>query len=377
MSRTLVAHLALLALAAHACTTNNYYTTNTVGDASAPPPLVSPPVDAAPIDAAPIDAAPLDAGLTDASRARDPLAAVAAAVAVADVAEWTDGPAWSPVESALYFTTPSGNGAVRRFFPSDGHVELVRQGTSPELAPVAVAILTSKVVTAERTRLRVAALDGGGAATSSPGGPGGLGDAGDAGVAFRWLRSVTTRNGYFSYLSDPGDGGDPAAPGRIFVECPDGSCGGEWRWIIDETWDGRRPTALASSSALVDAGYRMTIFAGYSASASSGPQVRAINEDSATGTYIYTSKKLFDLPDVPEGLALDEDENVYVAWSGGVDVYSPSGVRWGGHPGLAIAAPPTALAFGGTDRKTLYVTTRTGKIFATSVPIAGIAPEAF
>jgi gluconolactonase len=78
--------------------------------------------------------------------------------------------------------------------------------------------------------------------------------------------------------------------------------------------------------------------------------------------------------DDPDGLAIDDNGNVYVAWRSGVNVYKADGTRYGAEPSIAIAAPnqPTNLTFGRADRKSLFVTTSTGKIFEAVLNVPGV-----
>jgi gluconolactonase len=70
----------------------------------------------------------------------------------------------------------------------------------------------------------------------------------------------------------------------------------------------------------------------------------------------------------PDGLGIDADGNVYVANDNGVDVYQPDGTKWGN---LHTDKSATALAFGGADNKTLFVTA-TGAVFKfTGLSVAG------
>jgi len=79
--------------------------------------------------------------------------------------------------------------------------------------------------------------------------------------------------------------------------------------------------------------------------------------------------------DDPDGLAVDDNGNVYVAWRLGVNVYKSDGTRYGAaDPSIAIAAPnqATNLGFGRADRKSLFITTSTGKVFETVVNVPGV-----
>jgi sugar lactone lactonase YvrE len=57
-----------------------------------------------------------------------------------------------------------------------------------------------------------------------------------------------------------------------------------------------------------------------------------------------------------DGMAVDDAGNVYVATDGGVKVYRPGGAPWGTIP---VPEVPSNCAFGGADRKTLYITAKT------------------
>jgi gluconolactonase len=57
--------------------------------------------------------------------------------------------------------------------------------------------------------------------------------------------------------------------------------------------------------------------------------------------------------DVPDGMAVDDWGNLWIATSAGVEVYAPDGARWGV---VALDRQPANCAFGDDDRMTLYVT---------------------
>lgn len=71
--------------------------------------------------------------------------------------------------------------------------------------------------------------------------------------------------------------------------------------------------------------------------------------------------------DEPDGLAVDAAGNVYVAIRAGIEVWSPTGERWGMMP---MSQQPTNLEFGGAERNILYITTR-GTLFALQVRVPG------
>ncbi len=73
-------------------------------------------------------------------------------------------------------------------------------------------------------------------------------------------------------------------------------------------------------------------------------------------------KTFVDLTSIPgeicfDGLKVDVEGNVYVAAPGGIRVYSPEGTHLGT---IALPELPANFAFGDQDRRTLYITARTG-----------------
>lgn len=58
----------------------------------------------------------------------------------------------------------------------------------------------------------------------------------------------------------------------------------------------------------------------------------------------------------PDGLAIDTGGNIFVTTSTGVEVFSPTGTRWGR---IMTGMQPANCAFGDPDHKTLYITART------------------
>ncbi|HEY5944812.1 MAG TPA: SMP-30/gluconolactonase/LRE family protein [Kofleriaceae bacterium] len=58
----------------------------------------------------------------------------------------------------------------------------------------------------------------------------------------------------------------------------------------------------------------------------------------------------------PDGLAIDAAGNLFVATMAGIEVFSPSGTKWGT---IDVPMQPSNCAFGGADHKTLFITART------------------
>ncbi|MDB4353211.1 SMP-30/gluconolactonase/LRE family protein [bacterium] len=69
-----------------------------------------------------------------------------------------------------------------------------------------------------------------------------------------------------------------------------------------------------------------------------------------------------------DGMAVDVEGNLYVTTNLGVEIFSESGQ----HLGLVtFPQQPANVTFGGADRKTMYVTARTG-LYRVAMPIAGL-----
>jgi len=94
--------------------------------------------------------------------------------------------------------------------------------------------------------------------------------------------------------------------------------------------------------------------------------------------------KLFELPadSQPDGLATDDNNNIYVCLKTGIAVYktvltgTPSAEPYGGAaakvPQTTISEEPTGMTFGGADRKSLFVTTKGGKVLELKTKTAGL-----
>jgi gluconolactonase len=58
----------------------------------------------------------------------------------------------------------------------------------------------------------------------------------------------------------------------------------------------------------------------------------------------------------PDGLAIDAAGNIFDTTSAGIEVFAPSGTKWGT---ITVPMQPANCAFGDADHKTLYITART------------------
>jgi gluconolactonase len=78
--------------------------------------------------------------------------------------------------------------------------------------------------------------------------------------------------------------------------------------------------------------------------------------------------KLTDTGGGGDGLTVDDAGNIYVAVNAGVRVFAPDSTAWGT---LEFPQQPSNVAFGGADRKTLFVTARTSVYRVTLVSATG------
>jgi gluconolactonase len=72
-----------------------------------------------------------------------------------------------------------------------------------------------------------------------------------------------------------------------------------------------------------------------------------------------------------DGITLDVKGNVYITTNLGVQIFSPAGSALGL---ISFPEQPANVTFAGADRKTMYVTARTG-LYRITMPIPGLAPN--
>jgi gluconolactonase len=307
----------------------------------------------------------------------NPIENIGDVTATMEPGQWSDGPTWSVNGKALYFTTPlaADGGGLYRMLP-DGRTIKIRGGAQADgTTPIGTTANPGNgdIVSAEFKRITSTTFEavlnapdtvittGYDPATSpqqtdpyAPPPP----PAGDGN--FDTLNDVVMRKDGTMYVTDPGYAveGGPAV-NRIFRVDPSGHTS-----VVDAFEDIPHPNGITLSPD------EKVLYVGFtSPTQGTVPFIRkyAVNDDGTIGGYT----KFTDLgaDSAPDGLVADAAGNVYVATTAGVEVYKPSGEKWGV---IGVPELPTGMTFGGDDLTTLYITTQGTHIFQITTKVKGL-----
>jgi gluconolactonase len=288
---------------------------------------------------------------------KNPIEGIAAAKIAIDTGAFTSGPVWSVKESVLFFTTPLGAGALYRLKP-DGTATKVRDGIAGQL-PIGNTIdKAGNLFAVEDKRItRGSASADAGAPTVIATGYDEVGaDAGP--TAFDTLKDAVVGATGTVYATDPGYFAAPIA-NHIFRITPAGKV-----IVVEAFPDVPRPNGLA----LTPDGKGLYI--GFTQpTMGTKPFIRkyAVNADGTLGAQATFVE--LDADTQPDGIEVDQAGNVFVATKGGIAVFRSDATKIGV---VAVPEQPTACAFGGTDLKTLYITTQGTHIFQITTNVPGI-----
>ena len=319
------------------------------------------------------------AGVGDAALAGvNPIDAIGDVTAAMETGQWSDGPTWSVQGKALYFTTPlAGDGGGLYRMLSDGRMIKIRGGAQADgTTPIGTTANpgTGDIVAAEFKRITSttfqAVLNAPDTVVTSGYDPASSPQqtdpyapppppAGDG--SFDTLNDVVMRKDGTMYVTDPGYSvaGGPAV-NRIYRVDTAGHT-----TIVDAFEDIPHPNGISLSPD------EKVLYVGFSSpTQGTVPYIRkyAVNDDGTIGGYT----KFIDLgaDSAPDGIVTDQAGNVYVATTAGVEVYKPSGEKWGI---IGVPELPTGMTFGGDDLKTLYITTQGTHIFQIVTKVPGLA----
>lgn len=274
-------------------------------------------------------------------RAQEPLrvAGIPGVVAAGAIVElvkedfkFTEGPVVTP-DGSLYFTDIRAN-RIYRLDPS-GAIEVFRENTNG--ANGLALDPSGNLVAVEGDGKRVIRMDRRGTVTA-------VATSATAGQVFlRPNDLIVDRRGGI-YVTDPGPG-DNAGKAFVYYIRPDGH-------VILVSDEISRPNGLTltldGKVLLVDDTRGQTIFA-FDVQADG----TAVNRRAFARAHGIPEGK----PSVADGMALDSNGRVYVTTVAGVQVFAASGEYLGTIP---VPRQPSNLAFGGADKRMLYITAREG-----------------
>lgn len=289
--------------------------------------------------------------------------------------QFVDGPAWSIARNQLFVSLPlaqnnSGGKGILTTFKMDGtnYTEL-RAGDKVMFGVVGNTVDKDGNIFSAELKAITRTMGGNGAPEIVATGWS-TGAEGAPITPFDAPNDLVVLDDGTIFFTDPGYGVDPRPQlGHLFKIKP-----GDAFATIVGTYDyNPSPNGIALSKD------QKTLYVGFTAPAEGSlPYVRkyTISVDRTledNGKYLETP-----LGSEPDGMAMDENDNLYIAMKGGIAVYKTTGAQgepYGGDakiPQTKIDGDPTGMTFGGPDRKSLFVTTTNGKTLELKTKVAGL-----
>ncbi len=256
----------------------------------------------------------------------DPLAGMGAVEKVAGGFSFTEGPVWFAATGKLYFTDIPASRIHELTPPSSVSVFREPSGQANGLGVDASGLL----VACEHQGRRVSRTESGGSVTSVA--------ATYQGKALNSPNDVIVKKDGTLYFTDPPYGGNPNELGfqGVFRVDPSGGL----HLVSDDMF---RPNGIAlspSEQVLYVTDSEQDFLRRYDVGSDGVPS---------------GAKKFVDTSPSPDGLAVNQQGDLFVSTQAGVEVYKADGTKLGTIP---VAEQPSNCTFGGADGKTLYVTAR-------------------
>ncbi|TKD13089.1 SMP-30/gluconolactonase/LRE family protein [Polyangium fumosum] len=260
----------------------------------------------------------------------DPLVGVGTVEQVQGNFMFTEGPQWNPATKTLLFTDIPAN-RIYEHTPG-GAIDVFRE---PSANTNGLALdQNGLLIACEHSGRRVSRTLANGTLAS-------IADTYD-GKKLNSPNDVIVHSNGTVYFTDPPYGlPDPGQSELGFFGVFRVTPGGEVTLVAD---DMQRPNGIALSPD------EKTLYVADTATS----ELRAwpVNADGSLGA----GSKLVSTSQGPDGMAVDAKGNLFVTTSAGVEVYSPAGKLYGA---IVVPQQPANCAFGGDDKKTLYITART------------------
>jgi gluconolactonase len=270
---------------------------------------------------------------------------------------FVDGPQWSVTKDALYVALPyatnlQGGKGILTTFKSDGtNYSELRAGDALTTGVIGNSVDgQGNLISAELKSITRTTLATGVVSVIASGYIKAGADAG-ALTPFDGPNDLIGLKDGTIYFTDPGYSVNPRpAVGHLFKIAANGTA------TIADSYDyNPSPNGIALSKD------EKSLFVSFTAPPEgTAPFVRkyTINADRS----LADMGKLVELPlaSAPDGMAVDDDDNLYIALATGIAVFKATGEPYGG---VGAALPQTVLAggaaltFGGADRKSLFVST--------------------
>ncbi|MCL2779215.1 MAG: SMP-30/gluconolactonase/LRE family protein [Polyangiaceae bacterium] len=291
----------------------------------------------------------------------NPIDGIQPAKAVLETDAYTDGPTWHVGQQVLFFTTPLGTGALYRM-RTDGSTKKVSDGDPTLGVPIGTAVDDAGnlyIVNTFSLTKSSADPDAGAPTVIANGFMNGT-----VQTKFDSLKAAVVRKDGTIYVTDPGYAStDPNGPtqNRIYLITPDNTV-----TVADSFDDIPRPTGIALNPDQTELYVSFT-----EPTTGTLPYVRKyhLNDDGTFGeSQVWVSMDAET--SAPDGIAVDQAGNVFVAAAEGVEVFKSDGTKIGV---VAVPEQPTGLAFGGPNLTSLYITTQVSKIWEVDVNVPGIA----